>query len=350
MKKKTLIGILASHDDPEVNRALAEVLAQAYQRDPKKFDLFHFLFTGGTFNRVILGQGNNAYQIPDQNALAAVRKNSTRLPEYAKGGVTILANFVVQRQCSIVITFLSPQTTHWLNPENLALMRLCDTLKVRRFLNAGSVKTWFFHEVTAHYKLNPQDIPPKLVFGTSGCPSPLPTQPCQAQVQLGRDYAEIPDPQLALVQGPWDEVNFVAIAALGRNAFVDRTIALIAHDHMKAAMVNFAVEYEHELGQFRRILTTEATGQAVQQAARSLKSKICLCRSGPLGGDIEIATEVLYGQCDVVIFFLDPRSPHPHIEDIRTLFAACMRTKDVLMFTNEEHARDWMKNVVRPNC
>jgi methylglyoxal synthase len=72
--------------------------------------------------------------------------------------------------------------------------------------------------------------------------------------------------------------------------------------------------------------------------------------TGPLGGDIEIATEVLYGHCDVVVFFRDPQSPHPHIEDIRTLFAACMRTRDVLMFTNEEHARDWMKEVVRPYC
>ena len=107
---KTVIGVLSSHDDPDVNKDLAQVLAWAHKhkQDRVKLDQFHFLFTGGTFNRVVLGHSFEVQgkpyttPIPDQEAQNFVRQRSTRLPGYAKGGVTILANFAVQRQCSVV--------------------------------------------------------------------------------------------------------------------------------------------------------------------------------------------------------------------------------------------------------
>lgn len=347
---KTVIGVLASHDDSNVNQDLAQVLAWAHKQDRAKLDQFHFLFTGGTFDRVVLGQGTNAYTIPNPLARDFVRQRSTRLPRYAQGGVTVLTNFVVQRQCSVVWTFLSPQTVHWLNPENLALMRLCDTLKVRRFLNAGSVRAWFKHEVGTNYRLNRQPIPLELRFGSHSVQCPNGTPHITVSQSSGQNYWQLPEPPLDLVHSAWEDVSFEELAQAGGNIFADRTIALIAHDRMKERMVGFAVEYEHELSKFGRVLTTGTTGEVVKKAARQLQNTVCLCRSGPLGGDIEIATEILYGHCDVVVFFIDPQKAHPHTEDIRALFAACMRTKDVLMFTNEEHARDWMNKIVRPNC
>jgi len=347
---KTVIGVLSSHDDPDVNEDLAQVLAWAYNYDQSKLDQFHFLFTGGTFDRVMIGKGANACLISNQQAKDFIKQRSTRLPGYTQGGVTILTNFVVQRQCSVVWMFLSSQTTHWLNPENLALMRLCDTLQVRRFLNTGSVRAWFKHEVDTHYRLNRCSIPLELQFGSHSVQCTNRTQPVTAIKSPEQSYWQIPDPPLDLAFGAWDHVNFEEASHAGENVFTDRTIALIAHDRMKARMVDFAVEYEHELKIFNRVLTTGTTGEVIKKATRQLEQKICPCRSGPLGGDIEIATEVLYGHCDVVIFFLDTQNPHPHTEDIRTLFAACMRTKGVLMLTNEEHARDWMNKVMRPNC
>ena len=129
--------------------------------------------------------------------------------------------------------------------------------------------------------------------------------------------------------------------------FALQTIALIAHDEMKQRMVDFAVEYERELSAFGRILATGTTGLEVEDATRKLAGKIKRYRSGPKGGDIEIATEILYGRCDVVVFLIDPLNPHPHIEDIRTVFAACMVEGEVLMLTNEVQAREWMDAVVR---
>ena len=131
--------------------------------------------------------------------------------------------------------------------------------------------------------------------------------------------------------------------------FTQMTIALIAHDDMKSRMVEFAIDFEPELSLFARILTTGTTGRQVTDAVPKLEKekKIYRYHSGPKGGDIEIATEILLGRCHVVVFFVDPLHPHPHIEDIRVVFGACMIRDQVRMLTNEMQAREWMGRVVR---
>lgn len=72
------------------------------------------------------------------------------------------------------------------------------------------------------------------------------------------------------------------------------------------------------------------------------------CLSGPKGGDIEIATEILFGRCHMVIFFIDPL--HPRTDDMRVVFSACMaeiENNDVRMLTNEVQAREWIEQAVR---
>lgn len=123
-------------------------------------------------------------------------------------------------------------------------------------------------------------------------------------------------------------------------------IALIAHDEMKPRMVDFAVQYERELGLFNPIFATGTTGKEVAEAAPTLHDKIWRFHSGPKGGDIQIATEILLGRCDVVIFFLDPLRPHPHADDIRVVLSACMVENNVRILTNDVEARDWMEEVV----
>jgi len=126
------------------------------------------------------------------------------------------------------------------------------------------------------------------------------------------------------------------------------TIALIAHNEMKNRMVEFAVDHEHELNQFGTILATGTTGREVCAAtSRDITKKMVRHHSGPKGGDIEIATAVLLDHCDIVIFFVDPLSPHPHIDDIRVVFQACMVSDRVVMITNEMHAREFMSRAVR---
>jgi methylglyoxal synthase len=215
--------------------------------------------------------------------------------------------------------FLTPLTAHWLNPENLALMRLCDQWHVKRLMNLGSVEEWFTKEAALDVKRNLQKTPPHLDLTQRSIRPSRGTHAHRIDRSVDRQPTQVSE----------------------------MTIALIAHDQMKERMVEFAIDNEPELDKFARILSTGTTGREVAANTRNLDKKLHRYHSGPKGGDIEIATEILFGECHVVVFFVDPLRPHPHVEDIRVVFGACMIQDQVRMLTNEMQAREWMQRVVR---
>lgn len=146
-----------------------------------------------------------------------------------------------------------------------------------------------------------------------------------------------------------DQRNFSAEGSQNRfNTELEKAVvALISHDAMKDRMIDFVLDYEHELAKFKAIVATGTTGKLIQEASPLLANNVKRYHSGPKGGDIEIATEILSGGCHLIIFFVDPLHPHPHIEDIRTVFGACMINDEVRVLSNEIEARDWMDRVVR---
>lgn len=96
-------------------------------------------------------------------------------------------------------------------------------------------------------------------------------------------------------------------------------IAIIAHDGKKADLVAFATFNRDRLTEFD-LIATSSTG-------RLLASKVgleveCL-ESGPLGGDVQIASRVVQGEIDAVLFMVDPLDKHPHEPDIQTLLRIC---------------------------
>lgn len=320
---KTLIAVLASHDSDERNASLARVFDQLVAQSVDRLRKFHFLFTGGTFRRVVLGDPDRPRITPVAPATRELLlENCTCLPSREEGGVTVLSYLIVRRLCSAIWPFFTPLTAHWLTPENLALMRLCDLWHVKRLMNSGSVQEWFDREGDTDADRNPQLLPLSLVLDSDGT----------------RFEAQCSD------NGPWRILRPPQRPV--PSTVGEMTIALIAHDDMKGRMVDFAIDYERELAAFRRVLATGTTGRDVGDAATKL-DRIYRYHSGPKGGDIEIATEVLMGHCDVVVFFVDPLHPHPHIEDIRVVFGACMIQDNVRMLTNELQAREWMGRVAR---
>ena len=107
--------------------------------------------------------------------------------------------------------------------------------------------------------------------------------------------------------------------------------ALIAHDNKKANMVAFVSK---RLPFFNRedvsIGTTGTTGKHVMHAGiRDVE----VVNSGPLGGDAEIATQVVNGKITGVIFMRDPLGKHPHDVDINMLLRLC-DVHDVPLATN----------------
>ena len=108
-------------------------------------------------------------------------------------------------------------------------------------------------------------------------------------------------------------------------------IALIAHDNKKADMVAFVSK---RLPFFNRegvrIVATGTTGDKVLHAGIK---KVETVKSGPLGGDAEIASMVVNGEIDCVIFLRDPLGKHPHDVDINMLLRLC-DVYDVPLATN----------------
>lgn len=95
-------------------------------------------------------------------------------------------------------------------------------------------------------------------------------------------------------------------------------IAVIAHDGKKADMVAFIMK---RLDFFRKVdvIATGTTGKHIEHAGLDVN---CL-KSGPLGGDAQIASLISDGEIDAVVFFIDPLGLHPHQVDVNMLLRIC---------------------------
>lgn len=94
------------------------------------------------------------------------------------------------------------------------------------------------------------------------------------------------------------------------------TLALVAHDAKKDAMVEFARRHEDKLVDFD-LVATGTTGGRIREACPSLE--ITALKSGPLGGDQQIGGMIAEGRLQGLFFFVDPLSPMPHDVDVKAL-------------------------------
>ena len=98
-----------------------------------------------------------------------------------------------------------------------------------------------------------------------------------------------------------------------------KTLALIAHDGKKKAMLDFAREYQHVLARYE-LVGTNTTGKMLRD---ELGLSVQLMLSGPIGGDAQIAAQVAEGKIEAVFFFIDPLAAQPHDPDINSLLRIC---------------------------
>ncbi len=114
-----------------------------------------------------------------------------------------------------------------------------------------------------------------------------------------------------------------------------KEIAIIAHDGMKAEMVQFLNRNRELLAaEGIRLVATGTTGSKAEKAGFKVKKML----SGPLGGDAQIAARVAEGKTSMVFFFKDPLANHPHEADITMLIRVC-DVHNVPLATNEATAQ-----------
>jgi len=94
-----------------------------------------------------------------------------------------------------------------------------------------------------------------------------------------------------------------------------KKIALVAHDGRKQDLLewvkfNVGTLREHEL---------YATGTTGNVIAEETGLDVHRFRSGPLGGDMQLGAAIAENELDVLVFFWDPMTPHPHDVDVKAL-------------------------------
>ncbi len=94
-----------------------------------------------------------------------------------------------------------------------------------------------------------------------------------------------------------------------------KRIALVAHDHMKGSMMEWAMEHKEQLARHKLC----GTGTTARLAAQATGLEITAYQSGPLGGDMQLGGGIAQGEIDMLIFFWDPLSPQPHDPDVKAL-------------------------------
>lgn len=110
-------------------------------------------------------------------------------------------------------------------------------------------------------------------------------------------------------------------------------LALVAHDGMKPAMLQWAKANAKLLSKFKLFGTGTTGGLLKNELGLSIKR----LKSGPLGGDAQLGALIAEDKLDCLVFFIDPLSSQPHDVDVKSLTRLAV-LYDTALALNEETA------------
>ncbi|WP_462158803.1 methylglyoxal synthase [Pseudoalteromonas sp. GB56] len=94
-----------------------------------------------------------------------------------------------------------------------------------------------------------------------------------------------------------------------------KTIALVAHDGKKQALIDWCNRHKACLAQH----TLYGTGTTGLRIERDTGLEVIKLLSGPMGGDQQLGAKIAEHQIHMLVFFWDPLSSQPHDPDVKAL-------------------------------
>jgi methylglyoxal synthase len=135
-----------------------------------------------------------------------------------------------------------------------------------------------------------------------------------------------------------------------------RRIALVAHDHKKPDLLEWA-DYNRGTLASHDLVATGTTGGLLHDR---LGLEVHRLHSGPLGGDMQLGALITEQAIDLLVFFWDPLEPQPHDPDVRALLriavvwntpTACNRaTADYLISSPLLRRGDYVRYSAEPRA